>query len=98
MRHPLLKPVLAFALLGLPLVACQTNSGTGAATGAAGEAIVGAMVGGPVGAAVGGVAGAVTGGVLTADETTRVRTYVVNQRRPSIRVAEPILVGQPLPS
>ena len=93
MRHRVLGSVAALALLALPLAACQT----GTATGAAGGAIAGAVVGGPVGAAVGGVAGAAAGGVLSAEESGRVHTYVVSQRRPSMRVAEQIEVGQPLP-
>jgi len=59
--------------------------------------VTGAIVGGPVGAAVGGVAGAAVGTALTADEATRVRSYVVAQRRPSIRVADEVVVGEPLP-
>jgi hypothetical protein len=43
------------------------------------------------------VAGAAVGGILTAEETRRVRTYVAAQRSPSIRVAEPVTVGQPAP-
>jgi hypothetical protein len=46
---------------------------------------------------VGGVAGAAVGGALTADESTRVRSYVVAERRPSIRISEQVVVGQPLP-
>ena len=89
---------LALALLALPLAACQTDTGTGFASGIAGGAVVGALVGGPVGAAVGGVAGAAVGGILSAEETSRMRTYVAGQRNPSIRLAEPVMVGQPLPS
>jgi len=91
------KLALVVALLALPLAACQTGPGAGAATGAAGGALVGALVGGPVGAAVGGVAGAAVGGVLTAEESSRMRSYVVTQRRPSVRLAEDGVVGQPLP-
>jgi hypothetical protein len=89
---------LAFALLALPLAACQTDTGTGFASGIAGGAVVGALVGGPVGAAVGGVAGAAVGGALSAEETGRVRTYVAARSSPSIQLAEPVVVGQPLPS
>ena len=94
MLNQCLKPTLALVLLAMPLAACQT----GAATGAAGGAVAGAVVGGPVGAAVGGVAGAAVGGALTAEESTRVRTYVVTQRRPSARMSEEVIVGQPLPT
>jgi hypothetical protein len=97
MNDHVLKPALAFSLLALPLGACQTDPGAGFATGAAGGAVIGAVVGGPVGAAVGGVAGAATGGVLSAEEARRVRTYVAAQRSPSIQIAEPVTVGQPVP-
>ena len=93
MRSRVLSSAAIFTLLALPLAGCQT----GAATGAAGGAVAGAVIGGPVGAAVGGVAGAAAGGILTAEESSRVRTYVVAQRRPSIRVADEVIVGQPLP-
>jgi hypothetical protein len=96
MRSHVLSSAALLTLLAIPLAACQT--GTGAATGAAGGAVAGAVVGGPVGAAVGGVAGAAAGGLLTAEESTRVRTYVVAQRRPSINVREEVVVGQPLSS
>jgi len=94
MRKSILSSAAALALLALPLAACQSG---GVASGAAGGAVTGAIVGGPVGAAVGGVAGAAVGGALTADETTRVRSYVVAQRRPTMRVEEEVVVGQPLP-
>jgi uncharacterized protein DUF1236 len=95
------RPVLSTLVLGLvalPLAACQTDTGTGFASGIAGGAVVGALVGGPVGAAVGGVAGAAVGGALSAEERTRVRTYVGTRRSPSIRLAETVAVGQPIPS
>ncbi len=93
MRNRVLSSAALLTLLAIPLAACQS----GATTGAAGGAVTGAVVGGPVGAVVGGVAGAAVGSALSADESTRVRTYVVAQRRPSIRVAEEVVVGQPLP-
>ena len=96
MKDHVLKPALAFSLLALPLGACQTDPGAGFATGAAGGAVIGAVVGGPVGVAVGGVAGAATGGILSAEEARRVRTYVAAQRSPSIQIAEPVTVGQPV--
>jgi len=98
MRKHVLGPAAALAILALPLAACQTDTAAGPATGAAGGAVAGAVIGGPVGAAVGGVAGAAAGGVLSADESTRVRTYIVAQRRPSIRMQEEVMVGQPLPA
>ena len=97
MRDHLPGQALALSLV-LLLAACQTDPGTGAAAGAVGGAVVGAQVGGPAGAAVGGVAGAAVGGVLTAQESQRVRTYVGSQRRASIRLAEDVSVGQPLPT
>ncbi|QFU16752.1 DUF1236 domain-containing protein [Microvirga thermotolerans] len=97
MRHRILGPAAALAVLALPLAACQTDTAAGPAAGAAGGAVAGAVVGGPVGAAVGGVAGAAAGGVLSAEESTRVRTFIAAQRRPSIRMSEQVVVGQPLP-
>jgi len=97
MRNHVLNTGALLALLALPLSACQTGTETGAAAGAAGGAVTGAVVGGPIGAVVGGVAGAAVGSVLSAEESTRVRTYVVAQRRPTMRVTEEIVVGQPVP-
>lgn len=96
MRNRVLRSAATLAVLALPLALAACQSGT--ASGAAGGAVTGAIVGGPIGAAVGGVAGAAVGTVLSADESTRVRTYTVAQRRPSIRVSEEVVVGQPLPS
>ncbi len=98
MRNHVLNKAALLALLAFPLAACQTGTETGAAAGAAGGAVTGAVVGGPIGAVVGGVAGAAVGSVLSAEESTRVRTYVVAERRPSMRVQETIVVGQPVPS
>jgi Protein of unknown function (DUF1236) len=98
MRSHLLKSASALSLLALALAACQTDPGTGLASGAVGGAVIGGVVGGPVGAAVGGLAGATVGGVLTAEESGRVRTYVATQRSRTIRIAEPVIVGQPTPS
>jgi hypothetical protein len=94
MRSGVLSSAVLLSVLALPLAACQSS---GVASGAAGGAVTGAIVGGPVGAAVGGVAGAAVGGALTADESTRVRSYVVAQRRPTMRVSDEVVVGQPLP-
>ena len=89
MRNRVLSSAALLTLLALPLAACQT----GTATGAAGGAVTGAVVGGPVGAVVGGVAGAAVGSALSAEESTRVRTFTVAQRRPSIRMTEEVVVG-----
>ncbi|MGO4389108.1 DUF1236 domain-containing protein [Microvirga sp. 2YAF29] len=96
MRNRVLRSAATLAVLTLPLALAACQSGTTA--GAAGGAVTGAIVGGPIGAAVGGVAGAAVGTVLSADESTRVRTYTVAQRRPSMRMSEEVVVGQPLPS
>ena len=98
MRNRVLRSTAPLAVLALPLALAACQSGAGTASGAAGGAVTGAIVGGPIGAAVGGVAGAAVGAVLSAEEATRVRTYTVAQRRPSIRVSEEVVVGQPLPS
>jgi hypothetical protein len=94
MRNHVLNSAALLTLLALPLAACQSG---GTTAGAAGGAVTGAIVGGPVGAVVGGVAGAAVGSALTAEESTRVRSYVVAERRPSMRVTEEVVVGQPLP-
>lgn len=79
---PVVAPAVAFA---------QASTATGAVGGAA----VGAVVGGPVGAVVGGVVGA---GVGAAGEPSQeVRTYVMQERRPSVRVQQEVAVGQQLP-
>jgi len=96
MRNRVLSSAATLAVVALPLALAACQSGT--ASGAAGGAVTGAIVGGPVGAAVGGVAGAAVGTALSADESTRVRSYVVAQRRPSIRMADEVVVGEPLPS
>ncbi len=96
MRNRVLRSAATLAVLALPLALAACQSGTTA--GAAGGAVTGAIVGGPIGAAVGGVAGAAVGTVLSAEESTRVRTYTVAQRRPSMRISEQVVVGQPLPS
>ena len=83
-------------IVGLPLAAHA--QGSGAAPGAVGGAAAGAAVGGPVGAAVGGVTGAIVGGALTADESAKVKQYVVREKRPSVRVTETVTVGEELPS
>jgi len=95
MRNRVLRSAATLAAVALPLALAACQSGT--TSGAAGGAVTGAIVGGPVGAAVGGIAGAAVGTALTAEESTRVRSYVVAQRRPSIRVADEVAVGQPLP-
>jgi hypothetical protein len=96
MRNRVLSSAATLAVIALPLALAACQSGT-AATGAAGGAVTGAIIGGPIGAAVGGVAGAAVGAALSPEETTRVRTYVVAQRRPSIAMSEEVAVGQPLP-
>jgi hypothetical protein len=93
MTSPIPKSAVLLVLLIGPIAGCQS----GAAPGAAGGAVAGAVVGGPVGAVAGGVAGAAVGGALSPDESTRVRQYVVAQRRPSARIAEQVVVGEPLP-
>ena len=87
----------ALAIIASP-ISVQAQSSGGAATGAVGGAAAGAVVGGPVGAAVGGVTGAIVGGALAPADTTRVKEYVVRERRPSVRVQEDVAVGAALPS
>ena len=89
------KIVIGTVLLGLmaPVPAFAQAS---TATGAVGGAAVGAVVGGPVGAVVGGVVGASVG--AAAEPPVEVRTYVRQERRPSVRVQEEVVVGRPLPA
>ncbi|MGX5735595.1 DUF1236 domain-containing protein [Bosea thiooxidans] len=98
------KFILVAALAATPAVALaqsqpQPSGGAvgGAASGAASGAVGGAIVGGPVGAAVGGVGGAVVGAIIGDAAEPRFRTYVVEQRVPSYRYAEPVAVGTVLP-
>lgn len=110
MRQQIIATLFATATLAVPLAAqAQVVNGTvnGAQRGAAqGEDVggpVGGIVGGAVGAGVGAVTGAVgtatgiVGGVLGANERPRFREYVVHERRPSFRYAEPLRVGAVLP-
>jgi hypothetical protein len=89
--------ILAVGLLALAPAAAYAQNG-GAAAGAATGAVGGAIVGGPVGAAVGGVTGAIVGGALSREDDARVRRYVIEQRRPSVRVKDRVVVGEPLPA
>jgi len=96
------KFILVAALAATPAVALaqsQPSGGAvgGATSGAATGAIGGAIVGGPVGAAVGGVGGAVVGAIIGDAAEPKFRTYVVEQRVPSYRYAEPVAVGTVLP-
>lgn len=80
----------------------QSNSGAagGAASGAATGAVGGAIVGGPVGAVVGGVGGAVGGAIvggIAGDQRTEFRTYVTEQKVPSVAYREKVVVGATLP-
>ncbi len=90
--------VAAFAACAATPALAQDPGGTaaGAATGAVGGAIVGGPVGAVVGGAVGAVAGGAVGSISEADRTY-VRGYVVQNRRPSVRVEGPLAVGAILP-
>jgi len=97
------KLALIAALALVPATAfAQSNSGAagGAASGAATGAVGGAIVGGPVGAVVGGVggaaAGAIVGGIAT-ENRTEFRTYVTQQKVPSVAYREKVVVGATLP-
>jgi uncharacterized protein YcfJ len=96
MSKRILTAAALVATMAVPFGAFAQTPEAGAAAGATTGAVGGAIVGGPVGAVVGGAAGAVIGG-LTADQSMQVRQYVVRQSRPSVRVEERLVVGQPLP-
>ena len=51
---------------------------------------------GLVGAIIGGIIGGTVGAV--AEPPIEVRSYVVQERRPSVRVTERVVVGEPLPA
>ena len=95
--------VLVATLAVVPAAAfSQSSSGAagGAAGGAATGAVGGAIVGGPAGAAVGAVGGAAAGAVvggISADHRTEFRTYVQEQRVPSVTYREKVAVGTTLP-
>lgn len=97
------KFILIAALATVPAtVFAQTNSGAagGAAAGAATGAVGGAIVGGPAGAAVGAVGGAAAGAVvggISANQQTEFRTYVREQKVPSVAYREKVVVGATLP-
>jgi hypothetical protein len=95
MRNSIVSAAVLAGLIALPSVAFAQEGG--AAAGAATGAVGGAIVGGPVGAAVGGVTGAIVGGALSGPDQTRVRQYVVKERRPSVRVQDEVVVGSELP-
>lgn len=90
MRYHLL--VASFALALSPTV-CLAQGST--AAGAASGAIVGGVVGGPVGAIVGGTVGATVGSA--AEPPAEVRSYVIEEQAPSVRVEREVVVGEPLP-
>jgi len=95
--------VLITALAIAPAAAfAQSNSGAagGAASGAATGAVGGAIVGGPAGAAVGAVGGAAAGAIvggIAADQRPAFRTYVTEQKVPSVTYKEQVVVGATLP-
>lgn len=91
MREKILAGAIALSLFAPAAAYAQASTATGAVGGAA----VGAVVGGPVGAVVGGAVGATVG--AAAEPPAEVRTYVVKERRPSVRVREEVSVGHPLP-
>ncbi|MGO4670760.1 DUF1236 domain-containing protein [Bosea sp. 2RAB26] len=97
------KIILVSALALMPVgVFAQSNSGAagGAAAGAGAGAVGGAIVGGPAGAAVGAVGGAVGGAIvggIAAGQRTEFRTYVREQKVPSVAYKEKVVVGATLP-
>lgn len=88
--------LMGSVIAGLTLAPAAAFAQASTATGAVGGAAVGAVVGGPVGAVVGGAVGAGIG--AAGEPSPEVRTYVMKERRPSVRVQQEVVVGQPLPS
>jgi hypothetical protein len=92
--------LVAIAFTAAAAAPALAQSEGGAAAGAATGAVGGAIVGGPVGAVIGGAAGAMVGGAvgsISAQDQAYVREYVVEHRRPSVRVEGPVAVGATLP-
>lgn len=92
MRKTLMIGAVSVALLVPGLAVAQE----GTAAGVAGGAATGAVLGGPVGAVVGGIAGGVLGTAIDPPPPA-VRTYVVEERRPSVVYEGQVAVGEPLP-
>lgn len=92
MRTGLVATAAALAILTPSLAFAQASTATGAVGGAA----VGAVVGGPVGAVVGGAVGATMG--AAAEPPAEVRSYVIREDVPSVRMERQVVVGEPLPS
>ena len=96
MQTKLLVPMIALALLALPVAVQAQGTVRGAQRGAA----EGAYQAGPVGAVVGGALGAVAGtvgGILGVEAQPRFRTYVVDQRLVSYPYEQDFRVGAVLP-
>ncbi len=96
MQTKLLVPMIALALLALPVAAQAQGTVRGAQRGAA----EGAYQAGPVGAIVGGALGAVAGtvgGILGVEAQPRFRTYVVDQHLVSYPYGQDFRVGAVLP-
>ncbi|MFG1264930.1 MULTISPECIES: DUF1236 domain-containing protein [Xanthobacter] len=95
MRKTLLMSTVIAALAAPVIAPAAAFAQASTATGAVGGAAVGAVVGGPVGAVVGGVVGAGVG--AAAEPPQEVRTYVMKERRPSVRMEQEVVVGRQLP-
>ncbi|HSI40424.1 MAG TPA: DUF1236 domain-containing protein [Xanthobacteraceae bacterium] len=91
-----MKKMLIIGMLAAGSIAISSSAFAQAQVpGAIGGAAAGAVVGGPVGAVVGGVAGAVIG--AAASPPPEVRTYVMQEQVPSVRVEREVIVGYELP-
>ena len=93
--------VLTLAIAAPAAAMAQDRAPGGALAGAATGAAGGAIVGGPVGAVVGGAAGAVVGatvGGLSSNDRVYVKHYVVEKQYPSMRMDEPVAVGEMMPA
>jgi hypothetical protein len=96
MKTKLLGSMMLLAALAMPFAAQAQGTVRGAQEGAA----QGAHDAGPIGAVVGGTLGAVAGtigGILGVEDSSRFRTYVVEQRVPSYRYESDFRVGAVLP-
>jgi hypothetical protein len=90
MRHRLIITSIVLALA--PGVALAQESTVG---GAVGGAVIGGVVGGPPGAVIGGAIGGTVG--MASEPPAEVRSYVIEEEVPSVRVEREVVVGEPLP-
>jgi hypothetical protein len=93
------KRIISFgaivAILALPLAAYAQPSGGAISTSPAASMATGSGAAAP--AAPGGTVSAAPGLALSADQNTKVHQYVMNEKKPSVKLTEKLAVGTVLP-